>query len=154
MAAIAHHLGRLRVRALATNDITTIGLIMEIQVMAKQKLEAVDAAVPDTADLVARTNSVASVAGANAKAVDCEARFPHEALAAARKHRLLGIMVAQDLGGEGASVSEIVNVCYVLGRACASVHDICDASDQSRLPGSSRPRQCLARAYDAPAVRR
>src|SRR5947207_10749241 len=76
--------------------------------------------IADAADLSGRTDVVAAMAAANADAVDREARFPHEALAAARSQRLLGIMVPHDLGGEGASLSDVVDVCYMLGRACAS----------------------------------
>jgi acyl-CoA dehydrogenase len=72
------------------------------------------------ADLEGRTKIVSAVAAETAAAVDREARFPHEAIAAARSQRLLGIMVPHDLGGEDASLSETVDVCYVLGRACAS----------------------------------
>ncbi len=72
------------------------------------------------ADLKARTEVVAAAAAANAAAVDRDARFPEEAITAARSERLLGIMVPHDLGGEGASISDVVDVCYMLGRACAS----------------------------------
>jgi acyl-CoA dehydrogenase len=72
------------------------------------------------ADLSGRTAVVAAAAAASADAVDRESRFPREAMSAARSQRLLGIMVPHDLGGEGASVSEVVDVCYGLGRACAS----------------------------------
>jgi acyl-CoA dehydrogenase len=72
------------------------------------------------ADLKDRTELVAAIAADTATAVDRDARFPHEALAAARSQRLLGIMVPHDLGGEGASLSDAVDVCYMLGRACAS----------------------------------
>jgi acyl-CoA dehydrogenase len=72
------------------------------------------------ADLRGRTEVVAAAAAANAVAVDREARFPQEAIAAARSQRLLGITVPPDLGGEGASISDVVDVCYTLGRACAS----------------------------------
>jgi acyl-CoA dehydrogenase len=72
------------------------------------------------ADLTARTEVVAGVAAANAEAVDRDARFPHEAIAAARSQRLLGIMVPHELGGEGAGISDVVDICYMLGRACAS----------------------------------
>src|SRR5215467_8439451 len=61
-----------------------------------------------------------AVAAVAAEAVDRSARFPSEAFAAARAERLLGAMIPTNLGGQGASVSEIVEVCYVLGRACAS----------------------------------
>ena len=72
------------------------------------------------ADLQSRTSAVAAVAAETAAAVDREARFPHEAIAAARSQRLLGIMVPHEFGGEGASLSDVVDVCYMLGRACAS----------------------------------
>ncbi len=57
---------------------------------------------------------------ANAAAVDAEARFPSEAFAELRKQRLLGIQVPQALGGEGATIAEIADVCYILGQACSS----------------------------------
>ncbi len=47
-------------------------------------------------------------------------RFPQEAIAAARAERLLGIAVPRELGGEGLSIAEVADVCYALGRACAS----------------------------------
>ncbi|HEY7244837.1 MAG TPA: acyl-CoA dehydrogenase family protein [Xanthobacteraceae bacterium] len=72
------------------------------------------------ADIKHRAELVAGVASNTAADVDRDARFPCEALAAARAQRLLGIMVPRDLGGEGASLSEVLDVCYALGRACAS----------------------------------
>lgn len=71
-------------------------------------------------DFEARTKVMAGIAAAHAAAVDVAGRFPDEAFAAAREQRLLGIMVPRDLGGDGASVGDVVNVCYALGRACAS----------------------------------
>jgi acyl-CoA dehydrogenase len=41
-------------------------------------------------------------------------------MAAARAECLMGIAVPRDLGGEGAGVGDVVDVCYVLGRACAA----------------------------------
>jgi acyl-CoA dehydrogenase len=73
-----------------------------------------------TNDLKLRAVVVATAAAKSADAVDREARFPAEAFAAAREQRLLDILVPTDLGGEGASVSDVVDVCYALGRACAS----------------------------------
>jgi acyl-CoA dehydrogenase len=72
------------------------------------------------ADLAARAEKVAAVAAAHAAAVDSDSRFPSEAIDAARAERLLGAAVPRELGGEGASTSDIVDVCYALGRACAS----------------------------------
>jgi acyl-CoA dehydrogenase len=71
-------------------------------------------------DLTARARAAADVARLNAAAVDAEARFPGEAFAEIRKQRLLGIQVPQTLGGEGASIAEIADVCYILGQACSS----------------------------------
>jgi acyl-CoA dehydrogenase len=75
---------------------------------------------PAAADLAARAAAVAAVAANHAAAVDEAGRFPDEAIAAARFQRLLGIMVPPELGGEGASLSDAVDVCYALGRGCAS----------------------------------
>jgi acyl-CoA dehydrogenase len=71
-------------------------------------------------DLTDRAESAARVAAVHADTVDREARFPAEAFAALRSERLLGILVPADLGGEGAAVSDVVDICYALGRACAS----------------------------------
>ena len=71
-------------------------------------------------DFMIRAERVAAIAAVHAKAVDDDHRFPHEAVAALRAQRLLGILVSSDLGGEGASVLAVANICYALGRACAS----------------------------------
>jgi len=67
-----------------------------------------------------RVEAVARIAAAHADEVDRAARFPAEAFAAARKERLLGILVPAALGGEGGSISDVVEACHTLGRACAS----------------------------------
>ena len=71
-------------------------------------------------DLTARARAAAEIAKINATAVDAEARFPSESFAEIRKQRLLGIQVPQALGGDGASIAEIADVCYILGQACSS----------------------------------
>jgi acyl-CoA dehydrogenase len=76
--------------------------------------------ISTTADFKSRAQAAASVAAADAGAVDREARFPSEALAAMKAQRLLGILVPADLGGEGAAVTDVVENCYALARACAS----------------------------------
>jgi acyl-CoA dehydrogenase len=73
-----------------------------------------------TNDLKLRAEVVAAAAARSADAVDRDTRFPAEAFLAAREQRLLDILVPADLGGDGASISDVVDVCYVLGRACAS----------------------------------
>src|SRR5271163_391203 len=71
-------------------------------------------------DLMARVRAAAEIAKVNAAAVDTEARFPTEAFAELRKQRLLGLQVPQALGGESATIAEIVDICYILGQACSS----------------------------------
>jgi acyl-CoA dehydrogenase len=74
----------------------------------------------NAADLRSRVEKVAAIAAAHAAAVDRESRFPREAIAAARAERLLGIAVPREFGGEGLSLAQVADVCYALGRACAS----------------------------------
>jgi acyl-CoA dehydrogenase len=67
-----------------------------------------------------RAAKSAAIAAAHAAAVDGEARFPHEAMEVLRTERLLGVAVPRELGGEGVPLSDVVDVCYVLGQSCAS----------------------------------
>ncbi|MDR3506760.1 MAG: acyl-CoA/acyl-ACP dehydrogenase [Caulobacteraceae bacterium] len=71
-------------------------------------------------DLRTRARHVASIAEQYAEQVDREARFPEEAMAAAKAQGLMGIMAPASLGGEGASTGDVVEICYILGQACAS----------------------------------
>ena len=86
------------------------------------KLGALPFVVPvdRRADFAARADAVAAVAARHAADVDAQSRFPEEAIEAAREHRLLGMAVPADLGGEGAEIAEVMDVCYRLGRACSS----------------------------------
>jgi len=68
----------------------------------------------------ARARLAAEVALLHASSVDAAARFPSEAFAEIKKQRLLGVMVPEALGGEGASLAELADVCFILGQACAS----------------------------------
>ena len=70
--------------------------------------------------LARRADAVAVVAAQYATAVDTDSRFPAEAITAARGQRLMGIMVPRELGGEGAGIAAVTDVCYTLGRACGS----------------------------------
>jgi acyl-CoA dehydrogenase len=74
----------------------------------------------DRSSFLQRTAAVAAAAAAEADEVDRDARFPQKAIDAARQQRLLGIQIPQQFGGEGASISDITDMCYTLGRACAS----------------------------------
>lgn len=71
-------------------------------------------------DLNARIEAAAAVALKSADAVDREARFPIEAIQSAQTQRLLGMIVPADLGGGNASISDMVDACYILARGCAS----------------------------------
>jgi acyl-CoA dehydrogenase len=71
-------------------------------------------------DLKTRARAVAAIAANNAVDVDNAARFPAEAVAALKEQALLGVAVSPDLGGEGAGVADLADVCYLLGQACSS----------------------------------
>ncbi|HEY2246357.1 MAG TPA: acyl-CoA dehydrogenase family protein, partial [Bradyrhizobium sp.] len=67
-----------------------------------------------------RTAAVAAAAAAEAEEVDAKARFPKAAIDAARERKLLGAQIPVEFGGFGASVFDITEMCYTLGRACSS----------------------------------
>ena len=71
-------------------------------------------------DTKIRARRVAQIAAQHADDVDRRGRHPEEAIRAAQAERLLGIMAPTELGGEGAAISEVAEVCYILGQACAS----------------------------------
>ncbi len=73
-----------------------------------------------TGDLKARAERVAQVAAEHAAAVDSAGRFPQEAVAAMKAERLLGIFVPKSLGGEGVAISDVADVCFLLGQSCSS----------------------------------
>src|SRR6202047_2862623 len=75
---------------------------------------------PDRASFRQRAAAVAEAAATEVEAVDREARFPWKAIDAARQERLLGAKIPIEFGGDGASISEVADMCYALGRACAS----------------------------------
>jgi acyl-CoA dehydrogenase len=64
-----------------------------------------------------RTATVAAAAAAEAEEVDRNARFPKAAIDAARDRKLLGAQIPVELGGFGASICDIAEMCYTLGRA-------------------------------------
>ncbi|HJZ22225.1 MAG TPA: acyl-CoA dehydrogenase family protein [Bradyrhizobium sp.] len=70
--------------------------------------------------LLRRAAEVASVAAREADDVDRAARFPKAAIDAAREQKLLGVQIPRAFGGEDASIFDIADICYTLGRACAS----------------------------------
>jgi len=76
--------------------------------------------IPDRSSFPERVAAVVAAAASEAEEVDRDARFPQKAIDAARAHRLLGIQVPQNFGGDGASIFDITDMCYALGRACSS----------------------------------
>jgi acyl-CoA dehydrogenase len=76
--------------------------------------------VLDRSSLQRRTAVVAAAAAAEAEDVDREARFPKAAIEAARQQKLLGVQIPVEFGGDGASIFDVTDMCYTLGRACAS----------------------------------
>ena len=67
-----------------------------------------------------RAAKVAAVAATDAEAVDRAASFPKAAIDAARTHQLLGVQIPREFGGEGGTIFDVTDMCYALGRACAS----------------------------------
>lgn len=71
-------------------------------------------------DLPERVAEVARIAAADAVAVDRDGRFPAAAIEAAKRNRLLGVLVPREFGGEAADIHDVMEMCFALGRACAS----------------------------------
>jgi acyl-CoA dehydrogenase len=67
-----------------------------------------------------RIAAVTAAATAEAEDVDRTARFPQKAIDAARTQRLLGVQTPKEFGGDGASIFDVTDMCYALGRACSS----------------------------------
>ena len=78
--------------------------------------------IADTpAELVARARKIAAdTAARHAADVDAKARFPQEAIDAARTARLLSAVVPVKFGGSGASMQELAAMCTALAQACGS----------------------------------
>jgi acyl-CoA dehydrogenase len=83
-------------------------------------LDAFEVAAVGAEPPCVRARFVAAAAAEHAVEVDRDARFPRETFAAARQHRLLSMLVPVELGGDGASVADAVDICYMLGTACGS----------------------------------
>jgi len=74
----------------------------------------------DRSSFPQRIAAVTAAAASEADDVDRGARFPQKAIDAARTQRLLGVQIPQAFGGDGASIFDITDMCYALGRACSS----------------------------------
>ncbi len=74
----------------------------------------------DQAFLEAIRRIADEVAAPNAAAVDREARFPAESLAALREERALAAMIPTEYGGLGLSIDTIATAAFELGRRCGA----------------------------------
>jgi acyl-CoA dehydrogenase len=74
----------------------------------------------DRSSFPKRIAAMAAAAAAEAENVDRGARFPQKAIDAARAERLLSVQIPQAFGGDGASIFDVTDMCYALGRACSS----------------------------------
>jgi acyl-CoA dehydrogenase len=101
--------------------------------------------------LADRARRVAVVAAEFADHVDQQGRFPKEGMDAAKAERLMGIHIPVESGGEGATMSEVAEVCSILGQACAAtamtyaMHQIQIASLTDHAPGSAWHKTFLRR---------
>lgn len=86
---------------------------------------------------------VLPVAVAHADHVDREGRFPDEAFAALKAHKLMGAFIPSQYGGDGLSVMEVAELCTALGQVCGSsaliyaMHQIKVSSLVCHGPGSA-----------------
>ena len=72
-------------------------------------------------DLIAGTRAIArEVAAVHANDVDKNSRFPSETFAALKQAKLLSAAVPKALGGAGASMRELTDMCTILAQGCAS----------------------------------
>src|ERR1700674_4184585 len=76
--------------------------------------------IPDPSSFPRRTAAVAAAAATEAEDVDLNAPLPQKAIDTGRQQRLLGAQIPQLFGGDGASMFDVTDMCYALGRACSS----------------------------------
>ena len=104
--------------------------------------------------LLERARAAATVAGKHCDEVDRDGRFPHETRAALKAERLYSALIPHNLGGDGASLAEVAEVCCLLGQNCASsammyaMHNIKLASVVSHGGGSDWHRAFMQRISD------
>jgi acyl-CoA dehydrogenase len=94
---------------------------MNVREAALQPVDDVQASFFEhSPSLVERAARVATAAAVEAEGVDRDGRFPHKAFDVAREQKLLGVMIPVEFGGLSASIYDVTDICYTLGRACAS----------------------------------
>lgn len=82
--------------------------------------ELLSPAVAMETPLAALARIAREIVGPAAERVDREARFPRESVDALGEAHLLSALVPSRFGGMGCSITEITEMCEVLGRHCAS----------------------------------
>ncbi|SAK46884.1 acyl-CoA dehydrogenase [Caballeronia hypogeia] len=89
-----------------------------------QELEAAELAnavnARSESELIEAAKRVAVIAAKHADAVDREARFPAEAVAAMREERLFSAMIPTTCGGDGLSLTGVARLCEAMAHGCAS----------------------------------
>ena len=77
--------------------------------------------MPPRNEVASLTRAIAQeIAVANAADVDTKARFPQEAFEALRRAKLLSVAVPVELGGRGATMQELADMCTALAQGCGS----------------------------------
>ena len=71
-------------------------------------------------NIVERARAVAEVAERHASQVDKDGVFPAAAIAAAKRERLLSMLIPRRFGGDEARIGAVADACYILGQACGS----------------------------------
>src|SRR5665213_1614433 len=109
----------------------------------------------DCADLLAQVHTIGKdVLAVHAAAVDRDARFPIEAMAALREASLLSAYVPMEYGGLGLDIVQVAKVCEGLGHYCGSsamiyaMHSIQVACVVHHAQQSSYFREYLAELVD------
>ena len=75
----------------------------------------------DFEQLLATVRAIANdVAATHADAVDAQARFPHESIAALREAKVLSAGVPAALGGFGCSIGQQAALCAALAQGCSA----------------------------------
>lgn len=77
--------------------------------------------IKDFEQLLATVRAIASeVAATHADAVDVQARFPHESIAALREAKVLSAGVPAALGGFGCGIGQQAALCAALAQGCSA----------------------------------
>jgi acyl-CoA dehydrogenase len=71
-------------------------------------------------ELLEAARRVSDIAAKHADAVDREARFPAEAVAAMRAERLFSAMIPREHGGDGLTLTGVARLCEIIAHGCAS----------------------------------